>query len=90
MDSITFIGIGASILTSSSLIPQFIKLLRERDASQVSTLMLVVLLAGHGLWIWYGLLKNDWIIIASNAFAILIDLATVVLTVRFKGTSRNN
>ena len=86
MDSATLIGIGASLLTASSLIPQLIKLVREKNSDQVSIVMLTVLLAGVGLWIWYGLLKNDWIIVASNAFAALVNMATFVLTLRFKRT----
>ena len=86
MESITLIGIGASILTASSLIPQFVKLLRERNSDQVSVLMLTILLAGLALWIYYGILKKDWIIVASNSFAALINMATFVLTLHFKRT----
>jgi MtN3 and saliva related transmembrane protein len=84
MDSITLVGVGASVLTSGSLIPQFIKLLKERNSDSISMVTLTVLLIGHGLWIWYGLLKKDWIIIASNAFAALVDMATFVMAQRFK------
>ena len=86
MDSITLVGIGASILTASSLIPQFVKLLRERNSDHVSILMLTMLLAGLALWIYYGFLKEDWIIVASNSFAALINMATFVLTLHFKRT----
>lgn len=86
MDSITLVGIGASILTASSLIPQFVKLLRERNSDQVSVLMLTILLAGLALWIYYGILKKDWIIVGSNSFAALINMATFVLTLHFKRT----
>jgi MtN3 and saliva related transmembrane protein len=86
MDSITLVGIGASILTATSLIPQFVKLLRERNSDQVSVLMLTILLAGLALWIYYGILKKDWIIVASNSFAALINMATFVLTLHFKRT----
>ena len=84
MDPITLVGIGASVLTATSLIPQFVKLLRERNSDQVSILMLTILLAGLALWVFYGILKKDWIIVASNAFASLINIATFVLTLYYK------
>ena len=86
MDSVTLVGIGASVLTGGSLIPQFVKLLKERNSDQVSIVMLSVLLAGVSLWILYGFMKKDWIIVASNAFAALINMATFVLTLKFKRT----
>jgi MtN3 and saliva related transmembrane protein len=84
MDLTTFIGVAASTFTSLALLPQLVKIIRERKAGDVSTGMLGVLLAGLGLWIYYGALKNDWIIIISNSIAVLINLATTVLTYVFK------
>jgi MtN3 and saliva related transmembrane protein len=84
MDLETGIGIVASALTSSALIPQLIKLIKEKKAEDVSIVMLAVLLIGLALWIYYGILKNDPIISISNAFAALINVSTFILTVRFK------
>lgn len=50
MDLVTGVGIGASILTSTSLVPQLVKLIKEKKADDVSLGMLVVLWAGLGLW----------------------------------------
>ena len=86
MDSITIIGIGASVLTATSLVPQFVKLLRERNSDQVSILMLTILLGGLAMWIFYGILKKDWIIVVSNVFAALINIATFMLTLLFRRT----
>jgi len=86
METISLIGIGASILTASSLIPQFVKMLRERGSEQVSILMLTLLLAGLALWIYYGFLQKDWIIVVSNSFAAVVNLATCVATLYFKRT----
>jgi MtN3 and saliva related transmembrane protein len=80
MDFTTFIGVAASAFTSLSLTPQLAKLIRERKAGDVSIGMLAVLMAGLALWIYYGALKDDWIIIISNSVALLINLATTVLT----------
>jgi len=80
----TIIGIGASVLTAVSAIPQVIKLIKEKKAEDVSLLMFFVLLAGLGLWIYYGFLKEDWILICSNSFSFLINLTVVILTLKYK------
>jgi MtN3 and saliva related transmembrane protein len=76
----TWIGITASTFTSLALIPQLIKLIREKKAGNLSIGMLAILFTGLALWIYYGILKHDWIIIVSNGLALVINLATGILT----------
>lgn len=80
----TFIGIGASILTASSLLPQLVKLIKEKKSNELSFIMLGVLFGGLALWIYYGVLKKDLIIILSNAFALFINLWVVILTLKYR------
>jgi MtN3 and saliva related transmembrane protein len=83
----TLVGIGASVFTATSLLPQLIKLIKEKKAQGVSVVMLVVLFTGLALWIWYGFLKSDWIIIISNSFALIINFVIGALTIRYKNAS---
>jgi MtN3 and saliva related transmembrane protein len=80
----TIIGIGASVLTSTSLIPQLIKILKEKKSKDISVVMLAVLFAGLALWVWYGFLKDDLIIIISNGFALLINLLIGIFAIHYK------
>lgn len=80
----TLIGIGASVFTSTSLIPQLVKILREKKAEDISLLMLAVLFTGLALWVWYGVLKSDLIIIFSNTFALTVNLLMGILALRYK------
>lgn len=80
----TIIGIGASVFTSTSLIPQLIKILKEKKSKDISIVMLAVLFTGLALWVWYGSLKGDLIIIISNAFALLINLLIGILVIYYK------
>ncbi|HUR11922.1 MAG TPA: SemiSWEET transporter [Flavitalea sp.] len=81
-----WVGIAAGVLTACSMLPQVIKVFKEKKATQVSVLMLIVLISGISLWIWYGLLKEDWPIILTNIFSLLVNL--VLLGLRFR--YRNN
>ncbi len=84
MDFETSIGVGASVFTATSLIPQLVKLLKEKKSKDISIIMLAVLFTGLALWVWYGFLKKDWIIILSNLFALVINLIIGILTLYYK------
>jgi MtN3 and saliva related transmembrane protein len=84
MTLISIIGITASVLTATSLIPQLVKIIKEKKAENVSTGMMLILFGGLGLWIYYGFLKNDFIIIVSNSFSFIINLALAILAVKYK------
>ena len=73
------VGVVAGILTGASLLPQVIKMFREKKGSQVSTYMIVILIAGLSLWIWYGFLKEDWPIIVTNVFSLLLNIVMVIM-----------
>lgn len=78
------LGIAAGVLTAASMIPQVVKMIKEKKASQVSILMILVLICGISLWIWYGLLKEDKPIIYTNVFSLMVNLFLVVLRIRYR------
>ncbi|MES2512912.1 MAG: SemiSWEET family transporter [Bacteroidota bacterium] len=84
MNLTSVIGVAASIFTATSLIPQLIKLVKEKDSGNISLGMLAVLFIGLVLWVWYGFLKEDWILIISNAFSLLINIITGILSIKYK------
>ena len=80
METTTIVGVAASILTGASLLPQLIKVIREKKSSGVSFVMLFVLLAGVSLWVWYGALRSDWIIVVSNSFSAALNILIFVMS----------
>jgi MtN3 and saliva related transmembrane protein len=84
MDLNTVVGIGASTFSGLALLPQVQKLLKEQRAEGVSMGMLAVLFVGLSLWICYGILQNDLIIIISNSFALAMNAITAALAVKYK------
>ena len=79
-----YVGIVAGILTGVSLLPQLIKIIKEKKANSISFGMLAVLLAGLCVWIVYGILKKDYPIIVTNSFSLLTNIVMVVLTIKYK------
>ena len=84
MNTVTIVGLVASVCTGMSLVPQLIKLIKEKKASDISVYMLVILFVGLGCWVFYGFLKKDWIIIISNSFSFVINMALTILTIKYK------
>jgi MtN3 and saliva related transmembrane protein len=78
------IGIVAGIFTSASLLPQLIKIIKEKKVEDLSMGMFVALMIGVGLWIVYGFLKDDYPIIVTNCFSFILNVAILVLRFRYK------
>jgi MtN3 and saliva related transmembrane protein len=60
------IGALAAICTSLSYIPQVRKALPRGSTGDLSVRMLAVLTTGLALWVCYGLVKGDWILVLAN------------------------
>ncbi len=78
------IGLIAGILTACSLLPQLIKILKEKHARDVSKGMLLVLMTGVALWIYYGVLREDLPIIITNSFSLLLNFVTLYFRIKYK------
>lgn len=81
--STELIGLIAGILTACSLIPQLVKTIRERNTDGVSALIYVILMAGTGLWVYYGILRDDFPLIITNAFSFGLNVLMLVLKIRY-------
>ena len=82
--SATVIGIIASVFTGISLLPQLIKLLKEKQSSDISMVMLGTLFTGLALWIWYGIKIEDYIIIIANGVSLSLNAWIVLLNFYYK------
>jgi MtN3 and saliva related transmembrane protein len=84
MEATILIGIGASACSAFSLLPQLVKISKEKKANGLSLGMVTVLFAGLMLWIVYGILKSDYIIVASNAVSFCINTAIALLAWKYR------
>ena len=66
MKIISVLGFVAAALTSLSYVPQLQKALPKDSTSDLSLKMLVALFAGLALWIVYGLMVQDIVIVIAN------------------------
>jgi MtN3 and saliva related transmembrane protein len=61
------IGIIAGVLVMSSSIPQIMKSYKTKKMSDVSIYLMSLIASGLFLWIIYGFIRFDPIIIGTNA-----------------------
>lgn len=83
MEYVTIVGIVAGLLTATSMLPQLIKIIQTKKVEDVSIGMLLLLSGGVGTWIYYGILQEDWPIIATNALSCLINITTLFYRIRY-------
>ena len=83
METDKIIGIIASVATAVSLLPQLIKLLKEKKSDNISYGMISILFVGLILWITYGVMKEDWIIVISNSVSLLLNILIVIFSVKY-------
>ena len=78
------VGIGAGVCTGVSLLPQLIKIYKEKKSESVSWGMLLILMTGLVGLIWYGFLKSDLPIIVTNCFSVIVNIAIMILSIKYK------
>lgn len=77
------IGIIAGILTSISMLPQLIKVIKEKEVKDISGLMIALLIAGLSCWVVYGIMIKDIPIIATNGLSVLLNCILVYYKLRY-------
>lgn len=83
-ENVEIIGLAAGVCTAISLLPQIVKVIREKKTNDISLFYLLVLLFGLGLWTYYGFLKDDLPIIATNIFSMILNLTMISLGIFYK------
>jgi MtN3 and saliva related transmembrane protein len=79
---VPWIGVCAAVLTSLSYIPQVQKAWPRGSTKDLSLHMLLVLTTGLLLWIGYGLLKGDWVIVVANSVGATLSGSVLAFKIR--------
>lgn len=76
------LGLFAACLTTSSFLPQAIRIWRTRSARDVSLTMYLMMAAGNALWLAYGALIGSVSMVFANATCLLMVVSVLVLKIR--------
>src|ERR1700712_639779 len=72
MDVTTKIGSAAAVCTTVSYFPQLQKCWKTGQSGDLSLKMFLILALGIALWVVYGALKSDYVIVASNTISLCL------------------
>jgi len=70
MDLTTLVGLCAALCTTVSYYPQLKKCWETGQAGDLSLKMFSILAGGIALWVVYGVMKGDLVIILANAVSL--------------------
>ena len=82
MDLVTVVGGIAAFCTTVSYFPQLRKCWQTGHTGDLSLWMFSVLATGVALWVVYGVLKADVVIIAANAVSLGLLLGILFFKMR--------
>jgi MtN3 and saliva related transmembrane protein len=88
MEIDTLVGVSAAILTMSSFIPQIVKAIKTRSMVDISVYLMPLFITGFSLWVVYGFMHDDPVIIGSNLAGIAFNATLLFLKGRYKMTER--
>jgi MtN3 and saliva related transmembrane protein len=69
---VTVVGLAAAVCTTGANLPQLKKAWTTGQTDDISMNMLLVLASGLALWVAYGVLKADIVIILANGISLTL------------------
>lgn len=81
-DGIEVLGLVAGFIGAFAFAPQAFKIVRDRDASNVSALTYAMVLTGALLWGAYGVLRGAPSIVIWNGVAAALAAMVLILKLR--------
>ena len=72
------------VLMGIAPVLQIRRMLRGRSSRDVSLGYFMVLLAGFGLWISYGIAAGNLVLVIPNSVALLVGTSLVVVALRLR------
>jgi len=77
------LGYAAGALTAFTFLPQVIKTWKEKSAKDVSLYMFIIAFLNEIMWLVYGFMINNWVIIATNAVMLVMSSIMILLKMKY-------
>jgi MtN3 and saliva related transmembrane protein len=78
-----WIGAIGAVLTTVCWLPQAIRLVRTRDTAAISLATNLMFAAGLVFWLIYGIVREDWPLIAANAVSMALTGVIIAMKLRY-------
>lgn len=86
LSGIDILGYVAGLITAFTFLPQVLKTWKTKSAKDVSLAMFLIALTNQILWLAFGFLREDPVIIITNAVMLLMTGLMIVLKLRYNNS----
>jgi len=80
---VSIIGYVAGTCTTLAFLPQVIRTWKTRSTEDISLGMFSLMVFGIGLWLFYGVVTEDWPLIIADGFSLFLAAMILLMKVRF-------
>lgn len=84
MTGVDILGYAAGAITSFTFLPQVIKTWKAKSAKDISLLMFFIAAINEVMWIIYGTLLDNWVIILTNVIVLTMAITMIFFKIKFK------
>lgn len=84
MEFVDLLGYSAGAITSLTFLPQVIKTWKLKSAKDVSLWMFIIAAINEIMWVWYGILLNNWVIISTNLAVLIMSVTMIGFKLKYK------
>ena len=84
MEFVDLLGYSAGAITSLTFLPQVIKTWKLKSAKDVSLWMFIIAALNEIMWVWYGILLNNWVIISTNLAVLIMSVTMIGFKLKYK------
>lgn len=83
MTAADMLGYAAGALTAFTFLPQVLKTWKDKSAKDVSLYMFIIAFVNEIMWLVYGVMINNWVIILTNAVMLVMSGIMIWLKMRY-------
>ena len=81
--AVEWIGYVAAVCTTTSFVPQLVRVVRLRSARDISLGMFLIFSFGTLMWMTYGWLAHSMPVVVSNAVTAVLAISIMLLKLRY-------
>ncbi len=83
MSNIEILGYAAGAMTAFTFLPQVIKTWKSKSAKDISLNMFLIAFTNEIMWLAYGIMLDNWVIISTNAAMLVMSAIMIWLKIRY-------
>ncbi len=83
MSTIEILGYAAGAMTAFTFLPQVIKTWKSKSAKDISLNMFLIAFTNEIMWLAYGIMLDNWVIISTNAAMLVMSAIMIWLKIRY-------